>query len=907
MKRFSLVIVIFFLCVLSISAENIDWMPDTALQTAVREELGLPTAAPLTKAHMREFDSLYANNKGISNIKGLELATNLRELDLSQNPITDLRPLANLTSLESLSLWSVSPNTPTLDIRPLATLINLEMLSLWKTRISADISPLAGLRKLRHLDLSHSDIKDLRPLAGLIELWILGIEGNSITDLGPLTGLPLRELNTSNNLIIDLRPLSGLKHLRTLDISNNLIEDLRPLAKLTELRTLWIQGNPITDFTPLTGLDLTDLKYDVIEDPIEQTDPAKAWMPDAALRAAVRGEIGLLPGVSLTKERIQEVRYLNIAGKGISDIAGLEFATNLRELDLSRNPITDLAPLANLKTLENLGLSHVSPDTPNLDLSPLATLINLEMLFLRKNRISDISLLTWLKRLRSLDLSHNQISDFSPLAELMDLRTLRINRNWTNDISPLVGLTLTDFQYDEICEIAPLPPPIIERIEKKSFPSIFQAWDPLIGSTEERDTFGYLYNEPLYTERIVKHDLYFSPSFRVGWPARWYGLSTQLTGNLEQSQTIRQQRLALNPNLVSLKEIRVHNHLDFEAFPPDSDFWVRESDGSVQRNTVDWPEYNFNILKPEVQELLVNRIVGLAECGLYDGVFIDGFFNQGTGYDYNGMASAPELIEAHAKILEGVRERVREDFLILVNANRTKLPRHKAYVNGTFMELNKDYPRGYTYKGLQEIEDTLSWSEANLRSPQINCLEGEAIGTEPPDSPTNKRWMRVFTTMSLTHSDGYVLFKTGKTGALHHEHIWYDFWDAPLGRPIGEKAQSYEDRDGIFIREYTNGWAVYNRSGKEQNIQLPEEVSGWASGVKNKRWHTIPDLDGEIYLKSESGLETSPPADVNADGVVNILDLVVVANAFGEPDPDVNGDGTVNVLDLVVVANAFNN
>ena len=45
--------------------------------------------------------------------------------------------------------------------------------------------------------------------------------------------------------------------------------------------------------------------------------------------------------------------------------------------------------------------------------------------------------------------------------------------------------------------------------------------------------------------------------------------------------------------------------------------------------------------------------------------------------------------------------------------------------------------------------------------------------------------------------------------------------------------------------------------------------------------------------------------DVNGDGIVNVLDLVVVANAFGETKPDLNGDGVVNILDLVAVANAF--
>ena len=45
--------------------------------------------------------------------------------------------------------------------------------------------------------------------------------------------------------------------------------------------------------------------------------------------------------------------------------------------------------------------------------------------------------------------------------------------------------------------------------------------------------------------------------------------------------------------------------------------------------------------------------------------------------------------------------------------------------------------------------------------------------------------------------------------------------------------------------------------------------------------------------------------DVNKDGVVNILDLVLVATRLGSTGPniaDANGDGNVNILDLVLVA-----
>ena len=50
-------------------------------------------------------------------------------------------------------------------------------------------------------------------------------------------------------------------------------------------------------------------------------------------------------------------------------------------------------------------------------------------------------------------------------------------------------------------------------------------------------------------------------------------------------------------------------------------------------------------------------------------------------------------------------------------------------------------------------------------------------------------------------------------------------------------------------------------------------------------------------------------ADVNNDGSINILDLVVIASEFGNQEQnlaaDASGDGVVNVLDLILVAGMF--
>ena len=67
--------------------------------------------------------------------------------------------------------------------------------------------------------------------------------------------------------------------------------------------------------------------------------------------------------------------------------------------------------------------------------------------------------------------------------------------------------------------------------------------------------------------------------------------------------------------------------------------------------------------------------------------------------------------------------------------------------------------------------------------------------------------------------------------------------------------------------------------------------------------HNIRRVDFTEIVRFEVTDESQ--FDLNGDGEINILDLVLVAQAIGETNSaaDVNGDGVVNILDLVQIAN----
>ena len=239
---------------------------------------------------------------------------------------------------------------------------------------------------------------------------------------------------------------------------------------MTNLKWLKLINNPITDFSPLLALSQTT---NIIAGHVD--------IPDRNLRSVIAEALGKDDAaiVPISLEEMVTLTTLKAGNRDIKDLMGIEFATNLETLSLSDNEISDISPLKSLSNLKSLNLVRnllivdLSPlrNLHNLrgvnlghnliiDLSPLKNLTQLEKLSLWSNQISDISPLAGLLNLKELDLGSNvNIVDVSPLGSLQNLKRLYLNGNKISNISalaPLQQLEALSLSSNEISDVSPL-------------------------------------------------------------------------------------------------------------------------------------------------------------------------------------------------------------------------------------------------------------------------------------------------------------------------------------------------------------------------------------------------------------------------------------------------------------------
>ncbi len=188
--------------------------------------------------------------------------------------------------------------------------------------------------------------------------------------------------------------------------------------------------------------------------PPEQKPNTVVQIPDLNLRTAIAEALGKSSDASITVKEMETLGHLDVPSKGIRDLTGLQFATNIGWLNIEDNQISDLSPISGLINLAEIWLTN----TPVSDLSPLAGLVNLINLPFSRTNVSDLSPLAGLINLESLDFAHNNITDLSPLARLVNLKTISARGNPISSLRPLVGLTKLENLYTYGGTISDLTP-----------------------------------------------------------------------------------------------------------------------------------------------------------------------------------------------------------------------------------------------------------------------------------------------------------------------------------------------------------------------------------------------------------------------------------------------------------------
>ncbi len=417
---------------------------------------------------------------------------------------------------------------------------------------------------------------------------------------------------------------------------------------------------------------------------------------------------------------------------------------------------------------------------------------------------------------------------------------------------------------------------IFENLRSDEKVKIFQAWTDMDHDDSDLNN-------------LAKHDLiftgiwFFETGFKISKEEPYEMLSYELY-DIKEGKKKRDKLLSLNPDMKILCELYYREayftedeNVDLHErshLPLDSEFWIRQESGIVAPawgeddnadGQVDLSEIRTGLVdftNKSFQELFIKRIRAIEESKLFDGIMLDWWSESSATSGYFDWSDTyftlEEEVEARINLLKKIREVVAEDFLILVNSNDNIIPLSKDYVNGLYMECYKEnYKESYSFENIKKIEDTLTWAEENLRIPRINCLEGWRVVDNLNEdlenriigrnSDENLMTMRLFTTMSLTLSDGYVLFSDDN--ALpndDHGHNYYDFWDKKIGKAISEKNTLLEDYNDVYIREYENAVVIYNGSLLNISLDLKNNVF---DKLNIESEINIKSLDGNIYMK----------------------------------------------------------
>ena len=596
--------------------------------------------------------------------------------------------------------------------------------------------------------------------------------------------------------------------------------------------------------------------------PPEQKPGAVVRILDLNLRAAIAEALGKSHNALITVEDMEGLSKLDVRSKGIPDLTGLQFATNLSELNIGDNEVSDLSPIAGLINLKELLFGGRITDLS--DLTPLAGLINLEVIHGWGNPISDLSPLAGLTKLRHIYLPLGKISDLTPLANLTELQELYLYSNNISDLSPLAGLTN------------------LKRLNVRN--NDISAVSSLAGLTNlkwlnlEANNISDLPSLDGLRENLTTLRWHGNPAFPKGGPKiegpwLWVVLpDTELEGSKD---------LLSEASGGTVTEVEIATHGATEGKSVGEVVWASHRLPPTGRNNIE------DTLKRSIDDGVIYGTVSLhspreQETTIYVGSDSDSKVWLNGTLIYEDRPHWGDLDSSNYK-----------DFfpVTLKQGRNVLLVAVHAWGNGFFgFEPGTEYTvanpavsytlskspihRDDTFTldiGAEDVFDMAGWQFDIAFDPAaleaINVTEGDF----------------------LKMNGGSTLFQSGTI-------------DNAVGKITGISAIRLSTQGVTGTGTLVQG-RFKAKSAGETEVALQNFEFGTIAG------ENLPAGPHQIRITVAGRLATG---DVNRDGKVSILDLILIAQQLGQRVPanspvDLNGDGVVSILDLILAARAIGN
>ncbi|MEN6340826.1 MAG: leucine-rich repeat domain-containing protein [Clostridiaceae bacterium] len=420
-----------------------------ATEEITEEAAAEPTAVPAEEAAAEAAPTVDPNMVIAFNDDVLEglvrTAMNKPEGDIL---VSDALAMTELSLEIDCGDWSIERIH---DLSALKYFTNLTQLSIfWSVQNGeyydndVDISALAGMTKMKSLQIRSISISDISALGNMKDLERLLLTGtNRLNDLSPLANCKkLLTVDMPGNAITDISVLAGLTELQEVILNDNYVSDVTPLAGLTHLTMLHLSDNPIKDYSSLAGIraGLTDCDFE------PDSGPQPIAFNDALLEQKIRtalnkpeGDITIADTEAVTELWIGNEWQQEIPeDQQIRDTSALKYFPNLTKLNVQNCGINRIDEL---RVMKNLGEAML--DNNNIrDIRPLLACKNLYYLSMNNNEFTsaDLAPLSEMTGLKYIDISYsNNVSDVTMLSGLTDLDALYM-QGIHADLSPLVGL-----------------------------------------------------------------------------------------------------------------------------------------------------------------------------------------------------------------------------------------------------------------------------------------------------------------------------------------------------------------------------------------------------------------------------------------------------------------------------------